>query len=129
MNDLDVLPAVLPPEGVVITRLSDIAAQARQSRRVDIAGVRGCADALVVSALARDGGAPIVVVADDSDAALALAKDVKFLLGASPSADEDLSEGSDVLVLATAGTTWLRVKRCWARPLPLGGGDGGPSIP
>ena len=50
MNDLDLaaaLPSVLPPEGVVVTRLSEITARAETSPRLDIAGVRGCADAVV----------------------------------------------------------------------------------
>ena len=103
--ELDALPSILPDEGVVVTRLAEVAARAAAAPRLDVAGVRGCADALIVGALARAGGGPIVVVAEDIDAARALAKDVQFLLGRSESADEDMSEGDQVLVLATAETS------------------------
>ncbi len=123
VNDLDALPSVLPPEGVVVTRLSDIAARVttleaeRHVGRVDIAGIRGCADAVLIAHLARARGGPVVVVAEDGDAARALAKDVRFLLGSNvPSAaaasdgvgeshgleGEEMSDGDTVLVLATS---------------------------
>ena len=104
MNDLDVLPSVLPPDGVVITRLSDVAARASTSQRVDVAGVRGCADALLIAALVRANGAPVVAITEDSDAALALAKDVKLLIGrpVDGDGDDEMSEGDLVLVLATS---------------------------
>ena len=105
MTELDVLPSVLPAEGIVVTRLAEIAARAAAAPRLDVAGVRGCADALVVSALVRAGGGPVVVVTEDVDAARSLAKDVQFLLGRPESADEDMSEGDQVLVLATAETS------------------------
>ena len=105
MPELDVLSSVLPDDGVIVTRLSEIAARAATAPRLDVAGVRGCADALVVSALVRAGGGPVVVVADDVDAARRLAKDVQFLLGRAESADEDMSEGDQVLVLSTAETS------------------------
>ena len=85
--ELDVLASVLPPEGVVVARLAEVVAKAKahgSSGRLDVAGVRGCADAAVIAALAKDG--PVVAVADDVDAAHALAKDVRFLVapGAAP---------------------------------------------
>ncbi len=111
------LPSVLPPEGVDITRLSEVAARAAQSARLDVAGVRGCADALVIAALVRAGGPPVVAVTEDVDAARALAKDVRFLLGGidrsqggasgtggggAAEGDDEMSDGDHVLVLATS---------------------------
>ncbi|MBS2020053.1 MAG: transcription-repair coupling factor, partial [Deltaproteobacteria bacterium] len=87
--ELDVLASVLPAEGVVVTRLAEIVTKAKAAARLDVAGVRGCADAVIVAALARE--APQVVVVEDADAAHALAKDVRFLLG----------PAAPVLVLAT----------------------------
>lgn len=50
---LDPLPNVLPPEGVVVTRLAELRGLLAKARRIDLAGVRGCADAMVVAALAE----------------------------------------------------------------------------
>jgi transcription-repair coupling factor (superfamily II helicase) len=103
VNDLDALPSVLPPEGVVVVRLSDLAASAANSPRVDVAGVRGSADALVIAALVRAGGPPVIVVAEDVDVARALARDVKFLLGPGVAGgDDEMSDSDSVLVLATS---------------------------
>jgi hypothetical protein len=66
--ELDALPSVLPPEGVVVTRLGDLAARSAAQPRVDVAGVRGAADALVIASFARAGSA-VVAVAEDVDAA------------------------------------------------------------
>ena len=97
-NELDPLPSVLPPEGVVVTRLAAIAAN--PAPRVDVAGVRGSADAAVVAALAgADTQARIVVVAEDSEAATRLAADIAFLLG-KKAGDEEEEAGDAVLVLA-----------------------------
>jgi len=81
--ELDVLASVLPPEGVVVTRLAEVVAKAKASSRLDVAGIRGCADAAVIAALVKSG--PVVAVAEDVDAAHALAKDIRFLLA--PTAD------------------------------------------
>ena len=89
-ESLDPLPTVLPPEGVAVTRLGDIVAPARSSDRVDVAGVRGSADALLVAALARE--TPVLALVEDEDAARRFASDVGFLL---PRAHEE-----DVLVLS-----------------------------
>jgi transcription-repair coupling factor (superfamily II helicase) len=105
VNELDLaaaLPSVLPPEGVVVTRLAEIAARAEGSPRIDLAGVRGCADAVVIAALVRAGRAPVVAVTPDGDAALALAKDVRFLLGPGDDGDDEMSDGDRVLVLTTS---------------------------
>jgi transcription-repair coupling factor (superfamily II helicase) len=102
-DELDPLPPVLPPEGVEVSRLSAIAARAKLDRRVDVAGVRGSADALVVAALAREG-MPIIAVSDDLEAAQRLAEDVRFVLGRAPAAraGDEPAEGDGVLVLATS---------------------------
>ncbi len=94
-DELDPLPNVLPPEGVVVTRLAAIAA--REDARIDVADVRGSADAAVVAALVRDPSSPpVLVVAEDADAASRIANDVAFLLGRSREGDD----ANDVLVLA-----------------------------
>ncbi|HVH42180.1 MAG TPA: transcription-repair coupling factor [Labilithrix sp.] len=95
-EELDVLPSVLPPEGVVVTRLSAIAA--RDDARIDVADVRGSADAALLAALVRDPAAPpVVAIAEDADAARRIAGDVAFLLGR-VRADE-LEDTNDVLAL------------------------------
>src|SRR4051812_18724974 len=78
-DELDPLPSVLPPEGVVVTRLSEIAS--RPDLRIDVADVRGGADAAVIATLASVGREPIVAITEDADAARRLAADVLFLLG------------------------------------------------
>ena len=94
MDELDPLPAILPAEGVVITRLADIAA--RTALRTDVADVRGSADAAIVAELVRDPASPpAVVIAEDADAARRIAGDVLFLLGRRG----DAEGGPDVLVL------------------------------
>jgi transcription-repair coupling factor (superfamily II helicase) len=112
VTDLDASAAfasVLPPEGVVVTRLAEIATLAAQRPRLDVAGVRGCADAVTIAALVRAGGPPVIAVAEDVDAARALAKDVTFLLGPGGAGGrdanddlDDLSDGDSVLVLTTS---------------------------
>src|SRR4051794_1111493 len=96
-DELDPLPSVLPPDGVTVARLAAIASHAKG--RLDVAGVRGSADAAIIAELARAADAPpIVVVAEDSDAAVRLAGDIAFLLGRK-GGDEDDEEGAAVLVL------------------------------
>ncbi len=82
--DTDPLPSILPSEGVVVTRLSAIAALAlrEDERRIDIADVRGSADAAILASLVRDQAAPpVVVLTDDAESARRLAGDVAFMLG------------------------------------------------
>lgn len=96
-DELDPLPSVLPPEGVVATRLSAIAAASRASARVDVTSVYGGADAAIVAALVRDPDAPpVVVFVPDAEDARRLAGDVRFLLGGD---GRDEERGSTVLVL------------------------------
>ena len=92
--ELDPLPSVLPPEGVVVTRLAAIASL--RAPRIDVAGVRGAADAALIAELARAG--PIVVVSEEPDHAARLAGDIAFLLG-KKGGDEDDDEDAAVLVL------------------------------
>jgi transcription-repair coupling factor (superfamily II helicase) len=99
--ELDPLPQILPPEGVAVARVRDIVAEVeqRRSRRVDVAGVRGCADAVLASALAAKGR--VVLVATDVDEARRVAQDVGFFLRVEAADDaEDTGEG-DVLLLAS----------------------------
>ena len=58
-EELEPLPPLLPPEGIVASRLRDVAGQARSLRggRLDVAGIRGCAGAAVAAAIARAGSA------------------------------------------------------------------------
>ncbi|AKU95894.1 Transcription-repair coupling factor [Labilithrix luteola] len=108
--ELDPLPPVLPPEGVTISRLAEIAqlVNGKGRKRIDVAGVRGSADAALVATLAKGNGPPVVVVAEDLDAARRLAGDVRFLLGRPAPAEQaldgtdELASDDDVLLLATA---------------------------
>ncbi|MBX3186432.1 MAG: transcription-repair coupling factor [Labilithrix sp.] len=94
--ELDALPAVLPPEGVLVTRLAEIAARSVSEPRLDVAGVRGAADALVIAAVARAPLGPVVAITEDVDRARDLARDVRFLLG------RGAGGGEEVLVLASS---------------------------
>ncbi|MCL2778157.1 MAG: transcription-repair coupling factor [Polyangiaceae bacterium] len=110
------LPPVLAPEGVVVTRIGDIAARASSSARTDVAGVRGSADAALIAALATYN-CPVVAVTSDLDGARRLAGDVRTLLGQSPTPEkgsdvdnvrdgvDELASDNDVLVLATADSS------------------------
>jgi transcription-repair coupling factor (superfamily II helicase) len=102
MSELDPLPSVLPPEGVVVSRLAEVVARAARERRIDVAGVRGCSDALVIAALA--GAGPVVAVAEDLDGARRVAQDIRFLLGTTRD-EEEMEDTDDVLVLATSETS------------------------
>src|SRR5580704_3360593 len=79
-EELEPLPSLLPPEGLVASRLRDVAARAKALRtgRLDVAGVRGCAGAAVVAAIAR-AGRRVVFVTADMDAARRAAEDAGFL--------------------------------------------------
>ena len=95
-DELDQLPSVLAAR-----RRRRVAARGDRgdkARRIDVAGVRGSADAAVIAALAAND-ARIVVVAEDSEAATRLAGDVAFLLG-KKGGDEEDEDGATVLVLA-----------------------------
>ncbi len=105
-TDVEPMPAVLPPEGIVAARLRDIAAKVKPLRagRVDVAGVRGSAGAAIAATLARETARPIVLVTADLDDARRIADDVAFLLRGGAEVDEETGEG-DVLVLAASETS------------------------
>jgi transcription-repair coupling factor (superfamily II helicase) len=104
--ELEPLPSLLPPEGVVASRLHEVVGRVRAAApgtgvRIDVAGVRGSAGAALAAAVAR-AGARVVVVAADLDAARRAAEDVGFFVrGASDDDAEDTGEG-DVLVFAAS---------------------------
>jgi transcription-repair coupling factor (superfamily II helicase) len=100
--ELDPLPAVLPPEGVIATRTRDAAARVpAKAGTLHVAGVHGSAGAALTAAIAAAKGKPVVLVTSDLDAARRAADDVAFFVqGAADEATaEDTAEGS-VLVLA-----------------------------
>ncbi len=112
-EDTDPLPHVLAPEGVTAVRLADLAAKAiaLPKGRVDVSGVRGSADALVLAAVARRSARPLCIVSADVDGARRLAEDLGFLLRSATEAGsaEDTGEG-DVLVLTPSETSpWADV--------------------
>ncbi len=80
-TDLDPLPSIVPPIGIEAVKLADAAARITSASRgrVDVAGVRGCASAMLASAVARTGR-NVVVVTSDAESARRLADDVSFLL-------------------------------------------------
>ncbi|WP_394844056.1 transcription-repair coupling factor [Pendulispora brunnea] len=110
------LEPILPPEGVVASRLREVVARAfaiRDSRfanresassgtRLDVAGVKGCAGAALVAALADTGKKRIVFVTADLDGARRAAQDCGFLLRGAPD-DESAEEAAlgDVLLFAS----------------------------
>jgi transcription-repair coupling factor (superfamily II helicase) len=101
--ELEPLPSLLPPEGVVAARVRDVAARVRSAKvgTVDVSGVRGSAGAAVAAAVARDGRRVVFVTADLETARRA-AQDVGFFVrGASDDDAEDTGEG-DVLVFAAS---------------------------
>jgi transcription-repair coupling factor (superfamily II helicase) len=103
MTSPEPLPSLLPPEGVVATRVRDVAARARSlaAGTLHVAGVRGCAAAAVAASIAR-AGRRVVLVTSDIDAARRSAEDVGFLVrGAADEDAEDTGEG-DVLVFAAS---------------------------
>ena len=101
----DPLGPVLPPEGVVARKVADVAARVVGSSagRVDVAGLRGSASALVAAAVAR-AGRRVVLVAEDLETARRLADDVGFLLGADTEEAEETGEG-DVLLFSADETS------------------------
>ena len=101
-EELEPLPPLLPPEGVAAARLRSVAERVKGlTGRLDVAGLRGSAGAVVAAAIARQARR-VVLVAADLDAARRAAQDLGFLVGA-PEGDggdaEDTGEG-EVLVFA-----------------------------
>src|SRR5580658_9884803 len=100
---LEPLPPLLAPEGVVAARLRDVVERVRSLEAgagLDVAGVRGCAGAAVVAAIAREGRR-VVFVTDDLDSARRAAQDLAFLVrGAIDGGDAEETGEGDVLVFA-----------------------------
>jgi hypothetical protein len=67
-QELEPLPTLLPPEGVIAVRLRDVVARARslETGRLDVSGVRGCAGAAIAAGSAR-AGRRVVLVTEDQD--------------------------------------------------------------
>jgi transcription-repair coupling factor (superfamily II helicase) len=110
-EELEPLPSLLPPEGIVASRLREVAARARalSSGRLDVAGVRGCAGAALAAAIAREGKR-VVYVASDLDAARRVAEDLGFLVRGAADDDAEDSGTGDVLVFAASETSpWADV--------------------
>jgi transcription-repair coupling factor (superfamily II helicase) len=99
--ELDPLPPVLPPEGVVAVRAKDVAARVPATGALHVSGVQGCAGALLAASVAAAKGKPVVLVTSDLDAARRAADDVAFFVrtAADEATAEDTAQG-DVLVLA-----------------------------
>ncbi|WP_394823758.1 transcription-repair coupling factor [Pendulispora albinea] len=98
------LEPILPPEGIVAARLRDVAARVadRPAGRVDVAGVKGCSGAALVSAMAHAGTKRIVYIASDLDGARRAAQDCAFLLrGAPDDARAEEAALGDVLLYAS----------------------------
>jgi len=99
---LEPLPPLLPPEGLVAARLREVAERVRSlgaGGRLDVAGVRGCAGAAVVAAIAREGRR-VVLVTEDLDSARRAAQDLGFLVRGAVDADAEETGEGDVLVFA-----------------------------
>jgi transcription-repair coupling factor (superfamily II helicase) len=102
-QELEPLPPLLPPEGIVAARVRNVAARATalQAGRVDVAGARGCAGPAVAAAIAR-AGRRVVFVTSDADSARRAAQDIAFLArGVIDDEAEDTGEG-EVLVFASS---------------------------
>ena len=110
----DVMPAVLPPEGVRAFTPKEIASRVLEQRRVDVSGVRGCAAAVVVSAIAQQADRRVVLVTADLDSARRAADEIGFFLRSGDQDAEDTGEG-DVLVFAASDTSpYADVSGKWA---------------
>ncbi len=100
-ESLEPLESLLPPEGIVASRVGDVLARVRgpTQQRLDVAGVHGCAGAAIVAAFVRQGRR-VVLVAQDIDLARRSADDVGFLTrGSFDENAEETGEG-DVIVFA-----------------------------
>jgi transcription-repair coupling factor (superfamily II helicase) len=113
--ELEPLPSLLPPEGVVASRLRDVIARMRTisgggsrggaaSGTIDLAGVRGSAGPAVAAAVAREGRR-VVFVTEDLESARRAADDIGFFVRGAydgdPEDSEETGEG-DVLVFAAS---------------------------
>jgi transcription-repair coupling factor (superfamily II helicase) len=112
-GELDPLPSLLPPEGITAAPLREVVSrvQATKAGRVDVAGVRGCAGAAVVSAVVRSTGRHVVLVTHDVEAARKLADDVAFWVrgAADPEAAEEAALGTVLVFAATESSPYADV--------------------
>jgi transcription-repair coupling factor (superfamily II helicase) len=100
-EELEPLPSLLPPEGVTAARIAEVAERAKSLRaeKLDVAGVHGCAGAVLTAAIVR-AGRRVVYVTSDLEAARLAAQDAGFLArGALDDDAEETGEG-EVLVFA-----------------------------
>ena len=100
--DLEPLEPVLPPEGIVATRLRDVAARVREAKRggrVDVAGVQGSAAGAVLAACARGDVLHLVLVTADIEGARRAAEDAGFLVRGTIDDDEEDTARGEVLLL------------------------------
>ncbi|HEX3771762.1 MAG TPA: transcription-repair coupling factor [Polyangiaceae bacterium] len=97
------LPSLLPPEGVVASRVRDVAARVKAARTgaVDVAGVRGSAGAALAAAIAR-AGRRVVFVTADLEGARRAAEDVGFFVRGASDDDAEESGRGEVLVFAAS---------------------------
>jgi len=109
-EELEPLPPLLPPEGVVASRVRDVAARARtlEAGRLDVAGVRGSAAAAVAAAIAR-AGRPVVLVTSELDSARRAAEDIGFLVRGASDDAEDTAEGEVLLYAAAESSPYADV--------------------
>jgi transcription-repair coupling factor (superfamily II helicase) len=109
-EELEPLPALLPPEGVVAARLRDVAARAGAlgAGRLDVAGVRGSAAAAVAAAIAR-AGRHVVLVTSELDSARRAAEDVGFLVRGASDDAEETGEGEVLLYAAAESSPYAEV--------------------
>ncbi|HEX7665241.1 MAG TPA: DEAD/DEAH box helicase, partial [Polyangiaceae bacterium] len=110
---LEPLEPVLPPEGVVASKLGDVARRTIEasSGRVDIAGVRGSGSAATVAAIARASARKVMVVTSDLAVARKLTEDVGFYLRSRvDEADaEDTAAGEVLLFAANESSPYAEV--------------------
>src|SRR5262249_10131188 len=110
-EELEPLASLLPPEGVVASRLREVASRAGDLRsgRLDVAGVRGCAGAALAAASAR-GGRRVIYVTSDREGARQVDEDLGFLVRGTADDDAEESGTGDVLIFAASETSpWADV--------------------
>jgi transcription-repair coupling factor (superfamily II helicase) len=79
---LDPLPSLDPPADRRLVRAREIASSLAPRARTHVAGVTGCATALIAHELQQQRKGPVLCVAESGEAAQRLAADLAFLIGA-----------------------------------------------
>jgi transcription-repair coupling factor (superfamily II helicase) len=103
LDNLDPLPALLPPDGAATRSARDVVSQATGLGRgaLHVAGLRGSAGPIVAASVAR-AGKRVVYVTRDLETARRTADDIGFFVrGATDDEAEDTGQG-DVLVFAAS---------------------------